>query len=187
MPIYFSNTVEAALRGDTIGLAVLGRFDFVEGQRRLWMGHGPITLGDEVWDGLGEFVAMSAISSSMGDAATPVTFTLSGIDDRIYALAVAGAATIRGRQATVYLQFFDDATRRPLDLPAAVWVGRMDRLTADADVSSRSVSLVCENLFSNRSKPPAGLYTSRDQRARHPNDGGLDFVNSLVMKTVKWI
>jgi hypothetical protein len=185
MALYFSETVAAALAGETIGLAVLGRFSFVEGERRLWLGQGRITAGGETWDGLGEFVSMSSLSSGAGDVAAPVTFSLSGVDEEIHALAVAGGQTVRGRAVAISLQFYNHAMVA-LDSPVVFWTGKMDRITAEGDLQSRSVSLICEGLFTNRSKPVAGLLSDRDQQARFPGDKGLQFVNSLIYKAVKW-
>lgn len=186
MSLFFPATVRAALAGETIGLCVLARLGFVEGERRVFMGHGRLELGGETWSGLGEFVTLSQIAGGLGDAARPLTFTLSGVDDQIIALAIAGGTTIRGRPATVYLQFFAPGDGRPLDSMFAIFAGRMSRLTASLSAAQRSVSLIVENRLVHRAKPAAGLYSDRDQNIRSPGDRGLEFVNSLLSKAVPW-
>lgn len=185
MALFFAETIRAAAAEEVVGLALLVRLGFLEGEKRLWSGPGEITLGGEVWQSVGEFGSISTMSSGPGDAASSVTFTLSGIDEQIYALATAGATTIKGRPAEVSLQFAG-AGGVLLDSPAVIWIGRMSRMSADADAQIRSVNLICENRFTNRSKPPAGLYTDRDQQARFPGDLGLSFAASLIFKAVNW-
>lgn len=187
MTLFFPNTVQAALRKQAVGAAFLGRLDFPGGEKRLWLGSGRVNYGGEWWEGTGELVSLSSIASGAADAALPVTFTLSGVDDDIYALAIsADPSEIRGRAATLYIQFFSPATMRPYDDPVAIWSGTMDRMTATRSVEARSVSLICEGLFADRSRSPNGLYTDRDQQARSPGDLFFQYVATRVNRTVQW-
>jgi hypothetical protein len=56
----------------------------------------------------------------------------------------------------------------------------------DKQNSVRVLTLTAESIFYGRGIPPAGNYTSRDQKFRSEGDRGLDFVNE-VQNTVTQI
>jgi hypothetical protein len=182
---YFSEAIAAALKGEAVGLAILGDFDFADGSMRLWLGDGVLDAGGHQWSGIGQWGGISSITSGAGDAAVPVTFTLSGVDEDI-ALKVSAGPSVRGRKVTISLQFFDGATMAPLDAPVLFWTGRMDLVSTEFDATSSVVTVTAEGGFVKRSKARAGLLTDRDQQARFPGDLGLEFVPSVINKQVKW-
>lgn len=185
MAAFFGETVAAHLASERIGLAFLVRLGFIEGEIRLWNGSGDIIAGGETWSGIGKLGGISSISSGGGDVAALVTLTLSGIDDEITA-RTAPSADIRGRPVKIYLQFFAGDTGKPLDDPSVVWSGSMDLISVDQDATSNVISLACEGLFTNRSKPPAGMLTDMDQKARSPTDRGLEFVTAVANASIPW-
>lgn len=185
MSLFFAAAALAAMQGDSLTLAILGRFAFPAAEKRYWLGRGIIELGGESWLGTGELVSLSALTQSMQDIAVPITFKLSGVDDEIAALAAAEANEIKGRAVTLYMQFFG-SDLKPLDTPAAIWSGSMDRLEFDGAVDAQSFTLVCEGLFTNRSKAPFSLLTDLDQRKLYPGDKGLQHVAGLQEKLISW-
>lgn len=185
MALYFSEAVQAAIDGETLGVALLTRLDFVEGERRLFLGSGSIEIDGELWSGLGEMAKIGAVNGGFGDTADAFTMTLSGVDPQIEALCASAAATIQGRRDTQYLQFFH-ADGKPIESPVVIRIGTMDRMEVDGDATTATVTAVSEDLFVNRSKPPAGTLSDADQQARFPGDLGCEFVNTLIYKDINW-
>jgi hypothetical protein len=52
--------------------------------------------------------------------------------------------------------------------------------------AERSVTVTAESLWTNRNRPPFGLYTHADQVARFTGDRGLEQVSALENKTIRW-
>lgn len=181
---YFSETVAAYLDGATICMAVFGRFEFPDGEMRLWLGNGKLEIEGETWHGIGQWGGISEIVSGAGDAAIPVVFTLSGVDEEI----VSKVQDVRGGVVTIYVQAFRGDTGQPLDGLRAFYVGTMDQVSFEVDAGKAVISLTTEGPWVNRSKTAAGLLTHRDQQSptRHPGDLGLEFVPAVVNKLVKW-
>jgi hypothetical protein len=184
----FPATISAWLAGNTVSAALLIFLDFENDPMRLWTGFGDlITTDGNTWRGIGQMTQIEGLTASIGMAAQPLKFTLSGVDSTIVALAAAEADRVRDRRCVVYLQFFDPDTLQPLDAPAAVKTGVMDQLSFEAPSAiERVVSLTAEGNWTNRKRPVFSLLTDRDQNWRFPGDRGLEQVADLVNKTIRW-
>lgn len=189
----FDGTVAAALEGRSVNAALLVEMRFEGETRRWWQGFGPLESGGKTWQGLGHLISVDGLQSAVGTVAPSTTFTLSGVDPEIVALAREGSARVKGRKALVYIQFFevDPSDGRKswgtLDDPSVIWSGRMDQLRFVADgPSARTITLTAESIWADRNRPPFGLYTYEDQQARFPGDKGLSQVADLVTKQIRW-
>lgn len=185
MPRY-SDTIAAALQQRAIGHVLLGRFGFPDGERLLHNGSGVLRLDGEDWHGLGAWGGVSPIATGIGDAATQVSFTLSGVDEQIISLAAQGSDAVRGGEVTLYERFFDAETRAPLDTTQFLGMWFMDRIEIALEERARSVTLICEGYFTSRSKPPAGMLSHIDQQHLFPGDKGLEFQAKTVNKSIAW-
>lgn len=185
MAVFFSEAAAAAMAEESVVLAVCARFDFPAGEARYWIGHGDIELGGEVWQGLGEFASVSGLTRARNDAAIPLSFTLSGVSDEVAALAVAEAEDVQGRAVVNYMQVFRE-NGSPLDAPAALWGGSMDRLEFSGDASAQGVSLVCEGLFATRHRAPMSFMGDAEQQRRHPGDLFFEHAAGTIEKKVAW-
>ncbi len=191
---YFNATVEAYLARRSIAGSILVFMDFVDTPRRWWPGFGDLVAGGHTWQGTGELITVSGLEQPTGTSAPQTTFTLSGVDAGIVTLARNAAARVKGRRVVVYLQFFDvepvnasTPAWTNLDAPAAIWTGTMDQMRYSAQgPSSRSVTVTAEGRWTNRNRPPFGLYTNADQIARFSGDRGLEQVTDLENKTIRW-
>lgn len=193
----FPETVKRYLAGGEIAAAWLCRFDFRDATKRAWLGFGDLEAGGHLWQGIGSVVAIDGIARASGTEAAGATFTLSTEDREIMTAAAGAADQVSGRRCSVAIQFFETAASASkdggvqvgacLDLPVVVWAGRMDQIVFAKDGPSlRTITLTAETLFANRNRPPYGLYTAGDQRARFPGDRGLDRIAALESKTVSW-
>lgn len=183
---YFNETVAAHLAGSTVRASFLVHLDFLTDPQRLWNGHGELFAGGETWSGLGELGSISGIESALGGAAPVVTFGLSGVAPEIVAASLASSDEVKGRDATIFLQFFDEASQT-LDDPYALWAGTMDLMRVKAEgPTSRTIELTAETLFTRRAVPPWGYLSDRDQQRLFPGDRGLEEVAAMASKSVEW-
>lgn len=183
---YFPAATSALLAGQIVRCAVLVRFDFTTAPRNLWLGAGKLWAGGEYWDGLGELGSVSGIESAIGGTAPVATFRLSGVDAALVPAALASATEVKGRDVTVYLQFFDDE-QQTLDEPFSIYAGTLDVMRINAQGSElRTIEVTAETLFARRAMPPWGYLTDRDQQKLFPGDRGLEHVPFMISRTVNW-
>ena len=62
----------------------------------------------------------------------------------------------------------------------------MDVMTIDDNGETANISLTAESRLIDLERARERRYTSDDQKVRHPNDTGLDFVASLQEKEIAW-
>jgi hypothetical protein len=182
---YFTSAIAAALAGEVVRAEVLAEFDFTSGTRRLWPGFGPLEAGGQTWEGIGGVGSISGIEHAVGDAAPQVTFGLSGVDPGLLGKALDASSEACGRDVTVFLQLFNDHWR-PLDAPAAIYLGTMDQVRVKASLAMCTIQVTAETVFARRAIPPWGWLTDRDQNRLFPGDRGLEQVPAMVSKSVSW-
>lgn len=183
---FFPDTIAAVLAGQEVRASFLVHFDFLTQPMRVWAGYGALTAGGHTWNGLGELGSLSGLESAIGGTAPETTFTLSGVDPVLVSKALTSSAEVKGRDVTVYIQFFD-ANWQTLDAPFAVYMGTMDVMRIKASgPTSRTIDLTAESAFARRALPPFAFLTDRDQQRRHPGDRGLEQIPALMSKTVEW-
>ncbi|QFQ87312.1 hypothetical protein F8A10_07675 [Paracoccus kondratievae] len=163
------------LRTGQIGQAVLVHMDFRDAPKRWWTGFGDLHVGGHTWEGLGDLISISPISSSYQVSAEQVTFEVAATQQMLE-LALAAKERVRDRAVTVYLQLFDLTNgETPIGSPMALYTGTMQRMPwAASGARQRSIRVECEGLFFRRNAAPRGRWTDADQKSRYPGDKGFE-------------
>ena len=162
------------LRSGQIGQAALVWMDFAGGAKRWWTGFGDLDAGGHRWQGVGDLISISQISTAYDLSAEPMTFTLACTPE-LLALAINAKARVRDRPVTVSLQLFEMGTKQVLGSPFVMFSGTMQRMPWKASgPTERTLTLEAEGLFFRRNAPPRGRWTDADQRARYPGDRGFE-------------
>lgn len=181
------------LRNGDIAEAVLCWMDFSTGAKRWWAGFGDLQHAGHLWQGTGDVISISDLSSDYQMSADPVTFGMAATAEMM-ALVQDATAAVRGRQVVVYSQLFavtpTDGSQpwQPLGSPLALFTGTMGPMSYSAEaVKGRAISLQCEGLWARRNAPPRGLWTDRDQQARHPGDKGFERVAIYTNYETRWV
>jgi hypothetical protein len=184
---FFPNTVAESLAGNVVRCDLLAFFDFATTPMRLWQGFGPLHTNDgHDWQGIGQLGQIGDMESAIGGSAPQVTFTLSGVDPDIISDTVNASDEVKGRDVTVYMQFFD-SDFQCLDNPYAVWAGLMDVMRIrQTGPTQCSIELSAETIFARRSLPPLGNLSDREQQRFFPGDTGCAAIPMMVQKTVIW-
>lgn len=172
------------LRNGRIGQAALVFMDFRDAPKRWWTGFGDLDVAGHRWQGLGDLISISEISTSYQVSAEQLTFELAATPEMV-TLATNARARVRDRAVTVYLQLFameqmqvasqEIQSGAPIGSPLAMFTGTMQKMPWSADGSTmRQLSLECEGLFFRRNAAPRGRWTDPDQKARFPGDRGFE-------------
>lgn len=171
---------DEVLRNGHIGQAVLVHMDFLDAPKRWWTGFGDLEVNGHVWQGIGDLIAISPISSSYQVSAEQVTFEVAATPEML-ALALAAKARVRDRSVTVYLQLFamEDAEGvergQPIGSPMALYSGTMTKMPwAASGPNQRTLRVEAEGMFFRRNAAPRGRWTDSDQKARYPGDRGFE-------------
>lgn len=190
---------DEVLRSGQIAQAVLVHMDFQGAPKRWWSGFGDLAVAGQTWQGLGDLISISPISSTYQVSAEQVTFEVAATPEML-GLALAAKTRVRERAVTIYLQLFANArmaaftagggelvTGDPVGSPMALYSGLMMRMPWSASGSTeRRIRLECEGLFFRRNAPPRGRWTDSDQKARYPGDRGLERLPLYVNYETRW-
>lgn len=173
------------LRRGLIVSAVFVHMDFLGAPRRWWTGFGDIEHDGHLWQGVGDVISISDLTTSYSISAQKVTFQLAATQEML-ALALAAKARVRNRAITISqallarepVEVNGRTYRTDLDGPLAtfsLFSGTMQKMPWSATGSTeRTLSLECEGLFFRRNAAPRGRWSDADQRARFSGDRGLE-------------
>ena len=177
------------LRSGRIAQAVLVHMDFSDAPKRWWTGFGDFAVAGHIWQGMGDLISISPISTTYQVSAEQVTFELAATPE-LLGLALAAKTKVRDRAVTIYLQLFaqdnlviagytsgggEIISGQPVGSPMALYTGLMQRMPWAADgPNKRTLRLECEGLFFRRNQPPRGRWTDADQKALYPGDRGFE-------------
>lgn len=195
---FFTPEQIAALSASTVRIAPLVEMEFVSQTSRVWNGEYELTTGAgagaKTWTPMFGTGQIEGLGLSAGGQAESVTLTLSGIpSDRLDILGTVLSETpdVTQRSVRIYLQLFDNDWQAQ-GSPIGIWWGflqppKVSRTPMqDGEGSVQTITVDAENAFFNRSRPPAGRYTDRDQQTRSPGDKFFQYTSSLLFKTFKY-
>lgn len=191
MPQFFTAEQIAALSATTVRCDFLIKMDFKTGTVRYWNGNTPLDSGGQTWTPAYGAAQIDGLAVPTGTASNSVTLTLNGLPNQatdLLAKALDATPDVQQQPVTILLQMFD-ADWQPVGVPIGLWWGfmqppRISRSTMGQDIGAiQSISMTAENAFFNRSRPPYGRYTDRDQQSRSAGDKFFQFTPSLLFKT----
>ncbi|WP_246678237.1 hypothetical protein [Mesorhizobium sp. B1-1-7] len=191
---FFTPEQLALLTASNVHVSILVKFDFASGAEYAWNGYTRLPVGGNTYLPMCGMAQVEGLGLSGNGASDSVTVSVSGLPDQalgFLAKALQDTPLVDQQLMTVYLQLFDPDWQ-PVGNPIPIFWGfmqppKVSRSEAQDDQGSvQSIAIVAENAFFNRSRPPYGRYTDRDQQARSPGDKFFGFVSSILMKTVTY-
>jgi hypothetical protein len=151
---------------------------------RVWGGHGPITLGGNVFKGLGDKALAQRTSGAMGGVAQGLTLSLSGVEAA--ALALLDPAEVQGASIVVYRLTFASDGKTLLDW-SVFERGRGDALNSDETIGGEAViNLAVESAARGLGRSGARQRSDYDQRLIDPDDGYFGRVTVAGEKELYW-
>lgn len=194
MSDFFTADQLAQLTATTVRVSLLVKFDFASGAQYAWNGYTELTVGGNTYLPMCGMGQVDGLGLSTNGANDSVTVSVSGLPDQalgFLAKALEDTPLVDQQLLTVYLQLFDDEWQT-VGNPIPIFWGFMQppKVSRTAmqgtEGAVQSIEITAENAFFNRSRPPYGRYTDRDQQARSPGDKFFGFVSSILMKTITY-
>lgn len=194
MAEFFTASQIAALSATTVRCDFLIKMEFVSQTVYVWNGNTVLTTGGNTYKPLYGLGRVDGLGYGGGTSSESVTMTVDGIpdaDNLILAAALSATPEADQQLCTISLQLFDSEWQ-PEGSPVPVFRGfmqppRVSRSPMNgADGATQSITLVAENIYFNRSRPPHGRNTDRDQQARSPGDTFFGFVQSILYKIINY-
>ena len=178
---------------------------FDSGNVRAWTGLGTLSVGGVDYVGTATIMSISPIEETIEIAARGAQFVLTGIPSDLLSLALS--EPYQGRIAKIYFGMMSVPERLlteagaiittenllPLDISSGnqselveIFSGFMDTMQIADEVETSTITLTAENRLISLERPKNRRYTSEDQKREFSADLGLDFVNDLQDKEIKW-
>lgn len=188
---FFTDTQLAQLSASTVRIDLLIQMEFVGETVRVWNGNTPLVANGETWIPMHGRGTIDGIGYSSGTAAESVTIGLSGLPGQasdLLANALENTPRVNQQLVKLFVQLFDDEWQN-IGNPIPVWWGyaQPPEITRSqmqgVEGAVQSISITAENAFFNRSRPPFGRLTDRDQQRRHNGDRFCQHIPRLFQAT----
>lgn len=142
------------------------------------------------WIGLGAIAGISQIEESDGLESKALSFTLNAADPSWLAISVGSEGEYRGLPAKMYFCPLNE-NYQLIGEPEICWRGIMDTVSVgidrDGEETKGQIVLKCETSAFGLKRNPALRMNSAQQRKRHPNDAGFDYLPSLISEPQLWM
>lgn len=191
---FFTDEQIELLSSKAVKIDFLVKLEFLSETVYLWNGDYDLTIGGNVYKalhGTGQIEGLGQSSNAQSEAISLKLYGLQSQTPDLLSLALQDTPDANQQLVTIYLQLFDSdwqATGNPIP----VWWGFMQpprvelSEMSDEQGSIQIITVDAENAFYNRSRPPYGRYTDRDQQKRSDGDKFFQFVPNLLFKTITW-
>ena len=165
------------------------KMEFLSETKYLWNGHYDLKIGLNTYKPLHGIASLDGLGALMNQQSEAVSLKVSGLptDNDFLSLALEETPEANQQLCTLYLQFFDEDWQ-PVGSPTGFFWGfmqppRVERSTqSDEEGATQAITIDVENAFFNRSKPPFGRLSDRDQQIRSPGDLFLQFAMALLYR-----
>jgi len=150
----------------------------------VWGGFGQLTIGDLVFQGLGNYGLAQVSSGSLGGAAQEVSLELSGVDPEV--LALKEQTVVRDVPVVIWRCIFDRLGHSLLD--AKVFTrGRLDQLPSEETIGGDAMlRAIIEGAAKGLGRFRARMRSDADQKLNAPSDDGFKAVSYAGQKTLYW-
>lgn len=150
----------------------------------IWGGYGELTIGSDVYVGVGDRGLVSVVGSAVGAAEQNITLTLSGVDPQ--QLALFDMTALRRSPVVCYRLIFDAAGQTLLD--AQVFVsGRLDTAPKqETPGGTATIQALVETAARGLGRGGGRVRSSADQALIDADDDGLKSVSYAGQIQIYW-
>lgn len=176
----------ARIQAKVVKPVILMFADFPSGAKRVWTGVGPIEWGGHTWEGVGGAIGFEAVSETTDTSAKGITARINGLSADFAAAIVNDA--YQGREATLWLGFWDDAETDLEVMEGPLWSGMMDTDQLEDSGNTASLAIQAEHRLVDILRKREFRYTHRDQQLLYPGQGdtGLNKIEKIQDVTIPW-
>lgn len=179
---------DTASAAPAVGVLYLVEMDFASGTMFLTNWPTNVTIGAQLYTGLGNLGSISEIKESEDGQTQTVTLELSQVNAANLSLGLGSVSNYQGRAVRIYTALTDvnlAVTGSPV-LRFAGWMNVV-KIKRDGDNAGR-ISMVCATGGYDVRRNPAGLRMNDSQhQARFPGELGFQYVADLIGQPTLWI
>lgn len=173
------------------GLVYLAELDFKVQTIRFNSSAENLTIGGNVYTGLGNMVEWPSMKESEDSSPNKLTFRFSLVNQALLAATIGDATQYRHRKVRVYLQMMTPSFHQK-GQPILRWRGYMDKVSTEKSKNDTGfagvIKLDCTKPGLTRVRNYEGLKLTHEQhRLRYPNDRGLEYMQELVQTPQPWL
>jgi hypothetical protein len=178
----------AAAEAEIVRPVYFAEFNFTSGFARYCSAPFNLTFdsnGDavkETFTGVGQLGKIGAVNEGAELQRYQMELQLSGIDTAT--LSVALNTHYQGRRIKLWLGFLN-AAHRLVGQPIPIFIGRMNTMRIVRGETG-TVTVLCESRLADWERPNITRYTDEEQQRRYPGDMGLQYVNQMVERELRW-
>ena len=178
-----SSEMQAVATAEVVRPFYLLDLEFDSGNLYLWTGLGDLTVGSATYTGVGNILGIQPIEESSELSANGASFSLSGVNQAL--LALARDEDYQGRPVTLKVGAFDENGDVISD-PVIIFSGFMDVMSIEDSGETGNITLTAENKLIAFERANIRRYTNQDQQLYHPGDKGFEFVTGIQEKDLLW-
>tara|TARA_R100000541_G_scaffold32198_2_gene40988 strand:+ start:365 stop:934 length:570 start_codon:yes stop_codon:yes gene_type:complete len=159
---------------------------FESEQLRIWTGLGTLTTSDgNEWLGTGTLLDISTVEETSEIASKGANITISGMTSEVVSLALS--EPYQGRVCNIYFGAFDNGDQTTaLSNFNEIFSGYMDQMNISEGPETATLEILVENKLVDLERVRIARWTSAYQKSKYPNDNGLNFVEDLQDKDIKF-
>lgn len=182
-----SRDIDATLLAETVKPELhpifMLEFETLSGWVRAWTGVGDLVFDSKTFTGTGIFGGFSQVEEGADGSALGISYSLSGIDPSMAAIAVAEIQ--QDKTATMYFAAVDSEFQF-VGVPEPIAVHFTDIPSIQDDGETSTINLSCESASIDQLRSRIRRFTSEDQKIDHPTDEGFDYVEGLQFRKISW-
>tara|TARA_A100001037_G_scaffold95932_2_gene87350 strand:- start:1337 stop:1960 length:624 start_codon:yes stop_codon:yes gene_type:complete len=181
-----TDAVKTAAASEVVAPFFAVSADFPSGTVKIWAGVGELTFGGNTYEGVGEFLAIEAITETVDSGSNGVALTLSGIPSEVRNPIFEDA--YQGNSAEVIMGCFDPNTGEIIDDPITIFKGHLDSDTVTENGTTQQIKLRVENRLVDLLRAREYRYTLEGQHQLQgaTTDKGLEFMPALQETDIEW-
>lgn len=180
---------DTAAAAAAVGLLYLVEMEFAGGTLYLTTWPHPITVGAQVYTGLGHLGTVGQLKESEDGQTQTVDLELSQVSATNLSLALGSVSSYQGRAVRVY-QALTDAHGVIQGAPVLRFAGWMDqvKIPSRGEAGLGKVVMACKTGGYDLRRNPIGLRMNDSQhQARYPGELGFQYVPALIAQPQLWL
>lgn len=172
----------AGFNGATVRPVYLVVIDLPSGMFRANSSDKNLTVGGDLYYGVGHLGKISEATESVGTAAQTLKLTLTSIPQSMVDGVVA--ENTRNKDLTVYLCLFQP-DHSMVAAPFIIFKGKTDSLNMEVG-QMVNIQVSATSRLRQWARSPNSRYTNEDQQSKYPGDKGFQFINALPSLRLQW-
>lgn len=174
---------QSSIEASVVNWFLLFEAQFDSATLRFWTGIGELSYGGNTYTGAGTLIGFGSIKESVDLRNDATAIELQGLDSTLISLALQ--EDYQGRPIIVSLGTFDSDRNIVAD-PVPILNGLADQMVISEDGKTATIRMTVESEVARFDRRSLRRYTAAGLQAIHPDDKGLNLVDALIEKDIRW-